>query len=84
MSLTERKYKFIEQFMKIADIKEVAKFEKLLNQSVNQDTKVVSHTIQGFPLTKESYFSEIQKAENEIISGKFISAEDLEIESENW
>ncbi len=70
--------------MKIVDSKEVEKFEKLLKQPVNLETKIVGQTVQGLPLTIETYRDEIQKAENEITSGKFVSTEELEKESENW
>ena len=45
---------------------------------------VVAYTAKGIPLTKEDYNKRLQKAEQQLLSGEFISQEELEKESENW
>ena len=44
----------------------------------------VGYTADGKPLTKAMYDKRLQKAEEQIAKGNFISQEDLEKESENW
>ena len=48
------------------------------------DEEIVSYSVEGKPLTKLDYKSELNDAVSEIKSGKFITQENLEIESENW
>ncbi|WP_396184936.1 hypothetical protein [Flavobacterium sp.] len=49
-----------------------------------QENEIVSYTVNGNPLTRNQYKIELTKAIEEINSGKFISQEDLEKESESW
>ena len=49
-----------------------------------QENEIVSYTVNGNPLTRNQYKIELTKAVEEINSGKFISQEDLEKESESW
>ena len=48
------------------------------------DEEIVAYTIEGKPLTKSSYNSELQASIDEIKNQDFIKQEDLEKESENW
>ena len=48
------------------------------------DEEIVAYTIEGKPLTKSSYNSELQASIDEIKNQDFINQEDLEKESENW
>ena len=48
------------------------------------DEEIVSYSVEGKPLTKLDYKSELNDAVSEIKSGKFNTQENLEIESENW
>ena len=48
------------------------------------DEEIVAYSVEGKPLTKLDYKSELNDAVSEIKSGKFITQENLEIESENW
>jgi len=45
---------------------------------------VVGYTTDGKPLTKIAYDKRLQKAEEQIREGNFLTQEDLERESENW
>lgn len=49
-----------------------------------QENEIVSYTVNGNPLTRNQYKIELTKAIEEINSGKLISQEDLEKESESW
>ena len=48
------------------------------------DEEIVAYSVEGKALTKLDYKSELNDAVSEIKSGKFITQENLEIESENW
>ena len=48
------------------------------------DEEIVAYSVEGKPLTKLDYKSELNDAVSEIKSGKFITQENLEIESGNW
>lgn len=50
----------------------------------HQEDEIVAHTVYGNPLTSNQYKIELTQAIEEINSGKFISQEDLEKESESW
>jgi hypothetical protein len=45
---------------------------------------VVAFTVTGEPLTLQQYNDELQRSEEEIANGKFITQKDLEKESQNW
>lgn len=49
-----------------------------------QEDEIVAYTVNGNPLTRDEYKIELTQAIAEINSGKFISQEDLEKESESW
>ncbi len=84
MDITTRKYKFIEQFMKIVSVEKLERFEQLLRKEIPQKKEIVAYTIQGEPLTKEEYIRLIKEADKSINSGDFITVEDLEKEVQNW
>ena len=46
--------------------------------------KIVSHSIDGRPLTMEQYHAELKEAEEEIEKGDFLTSEDLEKEIASW
>lgn len=45
---------------------------------------VVAFHVTGEPLTLQQYNDELERAEEEIVNGEFISQQDLENESQNW
>jgi hypothetical protein len=63
--------------------------EKLLQMiyamaAVYDKEEIVAYTTSGKPLTKKDYNQRLEKAENQIASGEYISQEELEKEAENW
>lgn len=49
-----------------------------------QEEEIVAFSVDGKPITRAVYKTELANAELEIKNGKIISQEDLEKESENW
>ena len=56
--------------------------EKIDN--ILEDEIVVGYTVEGKPLTKELYNFRLEKAEDQLRNGEYITQEGLEKESENW
>jgi hypothetical protein len=70
------------QYINSAD-ERLLKVVKAVIESYQED-EIVAHTVNGNPLTRNQYKIELTQAIEEINSGKFISQEDLEKESESW
>jgi hypothetical protein len=51
MDLTARKYKFIEEFMKIVNHKKIDRLEEILHEEINK-CEIVAYTIDGNAITK--------------------------------
>ena len=83
MDITSRKYKFIEEFMKIVNVEKLERFEQLL-RSEKDDKEIVAYTIKGKPLTKKEYIKQIKEADASINAGEYTTVEDLEKEVQNW
>lgn len=49
-----------------------------------QEEEIVAFSVDGKPITRSVYKSELATAKLEIEKGQFTSQEDLEKESENW
>lgn len=49
-----------------------------------QENDIVAYAIDGTPLTRTTYKTELQEAKAEIGRGEYISQEDLEKDSNNW
>ena len=49
-----------------------------------QEEEIVAFSVDGKPITRTVYKTELADAELEIKNGHIISQEDLEKESENW
>lgn len=56
---------------------------KKINALVDEEM-VVGYTVDGDPLTQEEYNKRLQIAEEQLLSGKYTSQNDLEDEAENW
>ena len=52
--------------------------------AILENEMVVGYATDGTPLTKEMYDARLQKAENQLLSGEYISQEDLEEEAKSW
>jgi len=83
MDLTTRKYKFIEQFMRIVNPEKIRRLEEVLRLQ-ESECKTVAYTVKGKPLAKEDYIQQIKDADASISAGKFTTVEDLEKEVQNW
>lgn len=84
MDFAARKYKFIEQLIKIKSSKKLKKLEELLFAETSKEQIIVAHSAQGEPITKEEYIIMILEADDSVSSGKFTTIEDLEKEVQDW
>jgi hypothetical protein len=84
MDLTTRKYRFIEQFMKIANPEKIKRLEALLKEELASDEEIVAYTVVGEPLTAAQYKKRVLEADAAIDRGEFTTQEDLEKEAESW
>ncbi|MCV2485373.1 hypothetical protein OD917_10590 [Flavobacterium sp. SH_e] len=72
----------ILEYINTAD-ERLLKVVKAVIESYQED-EIVAFSVDGKPITRSEYKSELANAENEIRTGNVISQEDLEKESENW
>ncbi|MEQ8551921.1 MAG: hypothetical protein RLQ12_03655 [Cyclobacteriaceae bacterium] len=79
MDLQETKLGVMQKIMSVSKPALLEKIDKLLD-----DEMIVGYTVEGEPLTKELYNQRLQKAEEQLKSGQYITQEDLEKESESW
>jgi len=79
MSLQETKWNVMQKIMNVSQPSLLDKINKLLEKEM-----IVGYTVNGNPLTKEAYDGRLQKAEEQLSKGNFISQEDLEQESDKW
>ncbi len=79
MDLQTVKLNVLQKIMGVNNPSLLDKINKLLDKEM-----IVGYTVKGEPLTKESYNKRLKKAENQLLTGEYISQEDLEAESENW
>ena len=67
---------------KLLNVQRGALLEKISN--LLDKEMIVAYTVEGKPLTKGAYNNRLQKAEQQIKSGDYLTHEALEKESENW
>lgn len=67
---------------KILIVKQEAIIEKI-NKILDKEL-IVGYTAEGKPLTKNAYNKRLQKAEEQIQSGDYMTQAEIEKESENW
>jgi len=79
MDLQETKLGVMQKIMSVSKPSLLEKIDKLLEEEM-----VVGYTVEGKPLNKDQYNKRLQLAEEQLLSGEFITQEDLEKESENW
>ncbi len=79
MKIQERKYNVIQKLMSLDAEILLDKIEKILDEEM-----IVAYAVEGQPLTLEAYNKRLEKGEEQIKNGNFITQEDLERESENW
>jgi len=79
MGLKDTKLDVMQKLMSVSKTSLLDKVNNLLDQEM-----IVGYTVEGKPLTKESYNLRLQTAEKQILSGDYTTQEDLEKDSENW
>jgi len=57
---------------------------KIKMDELLEEEMIMGYTVEGKPLTKVLYNLRLQKAEEQLNSGEFITQEELEAESDNW
>jgi DNA-binding Lrp family transcriptional regulator len=79
MGLQKTKLSVMQKIMSVSKASLLDKIDKLLEEEM-----IVGYTADGKPLTKKAYDMRLQKAEEQLSSGEYVSQEELEKESENW
>lgn len=79
MDLKTVKLGVMQKIMNVSTESLLEKIDNLLDEEM-----IVGYTTQGVPLTKKDYNLRLEKAEEQLARGEFISQEDLEKESESW
>jgi hypothetical protein len=76
MDLTARKYKFIQEFMKIVNPKKIDRLEEILHEEINK-TEIVAYTIDGNAITKEEYIKRNEDALSSFKKGNFKTQQEM-------
>lgn len=79
MSLQTVKIDVMQKLLSVSTEALLEKINKILDKEM-----IVAYTVEGKPLTQKAYNKRLQKAEQQIKSGNYITQEELEKESENW
>ncbi len=79
MDLKTAKLEVIQKIMNISTESLIEKIDNLLEEEL-----IVAYTAKGAALTKKEYELRLEKAEQQIAAGDYISQEDLEKEADNW
>lgn len=79
MDLQAVKLNVMQKIMNVSKASLLEKIDKLLEEEL-----IVGYTVDGQPLTSETYNARLAKAEEQLDSGKYTTQEDLENESESW
>jgi len=79
MDIQTIKLSLLQKLMDVSNPSLLEKIEKILDKEM-----IVGYTVDGQPLTKDAYNKRLQKAEEQIKAGDFLTQEELERESENW
>lgn len=79
MDLQTKKIDVVQKILGVTKASLLEKISNLLDKEM-----VVGYTVEGDPLTKESYNKRLQIAEKQIQSEEYFTQEDLEKESEKW
>ncbi len=83
MDIQTRKLNFIQEILILRNEKLISKLESLLKKEKSKD-EIVGFTIEGKPMTKETYIRDIDEARLQMKEGEHLSQEELEKQSENW
>ena len=73
----------LELIKLLLDEKRVSVLEKITALLTKED-EIVAYTTSGEPLTHSDYNERLEKGEQQIKSGQFLTQEDLEKEMKSW
>ncbi len=79
MDLQATKLDIMQKLMSVTKESLLDKIENLLDKEMT-----VGYTTNGKPLTKKTYNKRLQKAEEQILAGDYLTQEELEEKSKNW
>lgn len=79
MNLQAAKLDIVQKILSVKTESIIEKINKILDKEV-----IVGYTAEGKPLTREAYNKRLEKAEEQIQSGDYLTQEEIEKESENW
>lgn len=79
MDLQAEKINLVQQILSVQKESIIDKIKNILEKEM-----IVGYTTDGKPLTKEAYNARLEKAEEQIASGNYLTQEEIEKESENW
>ena len=77
MNIAAIKMELVDWLLHIND---ESKLKKIIALKSVLDKEVVAHTISGYPVDKEEYINRVKEADERILSRKYTTIEDLEIE----
>lgn len=79
MNIQAAKLDIVQKILIVKQEAIIDKINKILDKEL-----IVGYTAEGKPLTKNAYNKRLQKAEEQIQSGDYMTQEEIEKESENW
>lgn len=79
MNIQAAKLGLVQKILTIEEESILEKINKILDKEV-----IVGYTTEGKALTKDAYNKRLQKAEEQIRSGDYLTQEEIEKESKNW
>jgi hypothetical protein len=79
MNIQAAKLDIVQKILAVKTESIIEKINKILDKEM-----IVGYTVEGKPLTKKAYNKRLQKAEEQIRSGNYVTQEEIEKESENW
>ena len=79
MNIQAAKLDIVQKILSVSTESLIEKINKILDKEI-----IVGYTTEGKPLTKEAYNKRLQKAENQIQSGDYLSQNEIEKEAESW
>ena len=79
MNIEAAKLDIVQKILSVKTESIIEKINKILEKEM-----IVGYTVEGKPLTKKAYNKRLEKAEQEIESGNYVTQEELEKEAANW
>jgi hypothetical protein len=79
MNIAAIKMELVDWLLHIND---ESKLKKIIALKSVLDKEVAAHTTSGYPVDKEEYINRIKEADERILSRKYTTIEDLEIEED--